>query len=83
VPCSVTQDHAVETQRASEHVVGEPLATGTVVGVQADGVMDPETRLRPAAHLRDERLTDLAALQQQVEDLRLPELLEGLVVECG
>ncbi len=45
--------------------------------------MDPETRLRPAAHLRDECLTDLAAIQQQVEDLLLPELLEGLVVECG
>ena len=35
-------DHALETERTSEHVVGEPLASGTVVGVQTDGVMDPE-----------------------------------------
>ncbi len=47
-------DQAIETQRASEHVVGKPLASGTVIGLQPHGVMDPETRVRPAEHLRDE-----------------------------
>jgi len=63
--------------------VGQSLASGKVLGVQPDGMMDPEARVSPAEHLRDERRTDLAALQQQIEDLRLPELLEGLVVEFG
>ncbi len=76
-------DHALETERAAEHIVREPLATGAVVGVQPDGVMDAEARVISAEHLRDERLVDLAVLQQEVEDLLLPELLEGLVVECG
>ena len=76
-------DHALETRRAPEHVVRKPLASGVVVGAQPDGMMDPEARVRPAEHLRDERRTDLAALQQQIEDLFLPELLEGLVVEWG
>ena len=31
-------DQALETERASEHVVREPLACGEVLGAQADGV---------------------------------------------
>ena len=61
--------------------MGEPLTTTTVVGVQPDGMMHAEARVLPTEHLRDERLVDLAALQQQVEDLLLPELLEGLGAE--
>jgi len=76
-------DEPIEAERAAEHVVREPLATGAVVGIQPDGVMDAEARMLPAEHLRDQRLVDLAALQQQVEDLLLPELLEGLVVDFG
>ena len=34
--------------------MGQSLASGMVIGVQAHGVMDPEARMRPAAHLRDE-----------------------------
>ena len=56
----------------------EPLATGAVVGVQPDGVMDAEARMIPAEHLRDERLVDRAALQQQVEDL-----LSSCPWDCG
>ncbi len=62
MPCPVTQDHALKTERAPEHVVGEAFASGKVIGVQPDGVMDAETRVVPAEHLRDERLVDLAAL---------------------
>ncbi len=54
-----------------------------VVGAQPHCMMHAETRVLPAEHLRNERLVDLAALQEQVEDLLLPELLKGLVVECG
>ncbi len=32
-------DHALETERATEHVVREPLATGAVVGVQPERVV--------------------------------------------
>ncbi len=32
-------DHALETERAAEHVVREPLATGAVVGVQPERVV--------------------------------------------
>jgi len=59
-------DHSLETEGTAEHVLGEPLATGNVVGVQPHRMVHAETRVLPAEHLRDERLTDLAALQQQV-----------------
>ena len=75
--CSVTQDQSLETERASEHVVGDALASGEVVGVQPHRMMHAEARVIPAEHLRDERVVDLAALQQQVEDLPLPDLSKG------
>ncbi len=36
-------DHALETQRAPEHVVRKPLASGVVVGAQPDGMVHAET----------------------------------------
>jgi hypothetical protein len=76
-------DHPLETEWAPKHVVGQTLAAGAVVGRDPHREVHLETRMRPREHLRDERLIDLAVLQQQVEDLPLPELFEGLVVELG
>ena len=56
-------DQSLETERASEHVVGDALASGEVVGVQPHRMMHAEARVIPAEHLRDERLVDLAVLQ--------------------
>ncbi len=75
-------DHPIETERASEHVLGETLATGEVVGVQPHRMMDAEARVVPAEHLRDDGRIDLVLLEQQVEDLLLPERLEGVGIDA-
>jgi hypothetical protein len=76
-------DQALEAERTAQHVLGEALAAGDVVGVEPDGAVDRETRVVPGPLLPHERLVDLAALEEQVEDLAPPQLLEGFAVELG
>jgi hypothetical protein len=57
----------VDTRRgAAEHVLGQALAAGVVVGANPDREVHRETRVLPARHLPYERLVDLAAVQKQV-----------------
>jgi hypothetical protein len=54
---------------------------GGVAGLEAHAMVDAETRVAPGAHRGDNRVGDLVVGPQQVEDLFLPELLEGCAVE--
>ena len=81
MPSGVTQDHALEAEWAAEHVLGQPLASCEVVGAEPQREVHVEARVAPRTHLPDDGLVDLAALQEKLEDLALPELLEGLGLE--
>jgi hypothetical protein len=61
----------------AEHVVEQALAAGDVVGAEPHLEIHGETAVAPAGHLAHERLVDLAALQEQVEDLLLPDFGEA------
>jgi hypothetical protein len=71
-------DQTLEAERAAEQVLAEALEAGGVASVEAHAVVNAEARVAPGAHLRDDRLVDLVVCEQQVEDERLPPLLEGL-----
>ena len=61
--------------------MNEPLASGEVLGAEADSMVHAETPAAPAQHLAHERLGDLATLQEKPKDLPPPELFEGLTLQ--
>lgn len=70
-----------EREGAAGHVLGEAFDGGTVAAGEEHGAVDVEAAVPPGAHLVDEGGFDETFIEQEAEDLVLPEVEEGFVGE--
>ena len=76
-------DEPGEAEGAAGHVLGEAFEAVAVAGRQEDAPVDVESAVSPGTHLLDEGGLDPAFIQQQAENLVLPEPTERFVGEIG
>lgn len=66
-------DEPGEAEGAAGHVLSEAFEAVAVAGRQADALVEVEPAVLPRTHLLDEGGLDPALIQQQAENLVLPE----------
>jgi len=74
-------DDAGQAEGAAGHVFSEALEGGTILCGQPHGAVDGEAAVPPGAHVLDEGGLNAAGVQQQLEDLVLPEATERFIVD--
>ena len=74
-------DQAGETERAASHVLAEAFEAIAVGVGQADGAIDAEPGMPPGTDLGDEFRFDTASVEQQAQDVVLPDSEEWFVGE--
>ena len=74
-------DEAGQAERAANHVLGQTLDALPVAGLEAGASVNVEAAVPPGSNLYYHGRPDLVLVQEQAEDLVLPEAKERLVAE--
>ena len=81
LPGSGDAEQSGETERGAGHVLGESFESVAVAGGKSDGAINAEAAVSPGSDLADHGVIDAPGVEQQAEDVVLPDAAERFVGE--